>query len=153
MEKDLDRAYDCNVIYPSYRNLIAVSSVADYLFSGSCQTLEGHEGAYYKYDMEARLDKIITQLDKVISQLESIKNNQNRLYNVAKDSKNAIERLERSMEETKKEFASLAEQSSITNSQLEKLTYNTALIEFNTDQTRRQVELRNRVDGILPRVW
>lgn len=79
-EKILKFYYDKDIIYPKYRGLIPVTSFCDYLKSGVCDTLEGHEGCYNKYDVEVRLDMIIYQLDEVLSELEDIKENQFTLY-------------------------------------------------------------------------
>lgn len=76
----LRQMYSIGVIYPKYQNLIAISSFYDYLMSGRCSELEGHEGAYNIYEMEARLDRIVTQLDIVIAKLDKIQQNQYMLY-------------------------------------------------------------------------
>ena len=86
MERDLDRAYSCNVIYPTYRNPVAVTSFHDYLQSNRCDRLDGHEGAYNLFNVESRLDKIITRLDLIGSQLEAIRNTQYMLYTTMKES-------------------------------------------------------------------
>ena len=82
----LVRFYNMEIIMPKYRNLIAVSSFKDYLDEGRCYELSGHEGAYNLYNIEARLDKIVTQLDAVISNLSEIKYNQYSLYQAVKES-------------------------------------------------------------------
>ncbi len=76
----LQQMYSIGIIYPKYQNLIAISSFYDYLMSGRCSELEGHEGAYNIYEMEARLDRIVTQLDVVIQKLDQIQRNQYMLY-------------------------------------------------------------------------
>ena len=82
----LVRFYNMEIIMPKYRNLIAVSPFKDYLDEGRCYELSGHEGAYNLYNIEARLDKIVTQLDAVISNLSEIKYNQYSLYQAVKES-------------------------------------------------------------------
>lgn len=72
--------YDKNIIFPKYRNLVMVSSLYEYICSGRCNTLEGHEGAYNILELEIRLDKIIIQLDRIISMLERISQNQYVVY-------------------------------------------------------------------------
>ena len=149
MERDLSRAYSCNVIYPAYRNLVAVTSFHDYLQSGRCERLDGHEGAYNLFNLESRLDKIITKLDQIGSQLESIKYNQQMLYTTMKESKQQLEILNGAARTMTERLDTLAANEAVTNAQLEKLNYNTELIKFNTDQTRQEIALRNRMDGIL----
>lgn len=72
--------YSRDIIYPKYQNMIAVSSFNDYLKSGVCTELEGHEGCYNKFDVEIRLDTIINKMEDVLSNLELIRNNQHTLY-------------------------------------------------------------------------
>lgn len=76
----LEAYYRKDIIYPKYRSLIPISSFCDYLQSGVCETLEGHEGCYNKFDLEVRLDTIISRIDDVIDNLDQIKFNQHTLY-------------------------------------------------------------------------
>lgn len=76
----LSTLYDKNIIFPKYRSLVAMSSIAEYLISGRCDQLEGMGGAYNLYEEEIRLNLIITQLNKVVESLEQIKNCQFLLY-------------------------------------------------------------------------
>ena len=149
MERNLNRAYSYNVIYPSYRNLVAVSSFYDYLYSGKCSTLEGHEGAYNIFDMESRMDKIITQLDRISYQLENIRYSQNTLYTIMKSSNDKLDRMQNSIYNSENYLLSLSRSAALTNSQLERIECNAELTRFNTEQMQREIELRNRVDGII----
>lgn len=69
-EEALNSLYCAGIIFPKYRNLIAISSIYEYFESGRCNTLTGHEGAYNIYENEIRLNRIIVQLDIVIDKLE-----------------------------------------------------------------------------------
>ena len=149
MEKNLERAYSCNIIYPTYRNLVAVTSFHDYLESNCCDRLEGPNGAYNKFDVECRLDKIITRMEDISRQLNSIKYSQYMLYTVVSESNKQLERLNRSCENATAQLQKISYQAAIREEQLEKLSYNTELINFNADQTRREIELQNRVNGII----
>lgn len=73
--------YDMDVIYPKYRNLVAVSTIYEYLSSGRCDRLDGPDGAYNLYEMELRQNIVIGQLSSIIENLNQIKNNQFVLYN------------------------------------------------------------------------
>lgn len=77
--------YHLDVIYPKYRNLVAVTTIYEYLASGRCDTLEGADGAYNLYEMELRQNIIIGQLSSVLDSLEQIKSNQFTLYNEIKE--------------------------------------------------------------------
>ena len=58
--------YSLDVIFPKYRNIIAVSSFYEYLLSGRCDKLEGAEGAYNIFESELRMNLIINKIDDVI---------------------------------------------------------------------------------------
>ncbi len=80
LEYALITFYHQNIIYPKYRNFVAVTTIYEYLASGRCDTLEGADGAYNLYEMELRQNIIIGQLSSVLDSLEQIKNNQFTLY-------------------------------------------------------------------------
>ncbi len=81
VKETLQQLYNLNVIYPKYRNFVAVATFYEYFSSGRCKSLEGHEGAYNIYENEVRLNTIINKLDDVISHLNEIKENQYAIYN------------------------------------------------------------------------
>lgn len=72
----LNQYYSANIIYPKYRNLVAVSMFEEYIQSGRCSILEGHEGAYNLYESELRMNLILTKLDDIIDRLDQISENQ-----------------------------------------------------------------------------
>ena len=80
LEQALEMLYDENVIFPKYRNMVAIITINEYLMSGRCFELEGPNGAYNLYEMELRQNIIIGQLATVIDNLEQIRNNQFSLY-------------------------------------------------------------------------
>lgn len=73
------------LLFPKYRNMVAIVMFIEYLESRRCSDLIGHEGAYNIYENEIRLNLIITQLNDVISRLDEIKDNQYYLYNLISD--------------------------------------------------------------------
>lgn len=77
----LHKLYSLNILYPKYRNFVAVASFYEYFASGRCTTLEGHEGAYNIFENEIRLNAIMYKLDDVINHLEEIQHNQYAIYN------------------------------------------------------------------------
>ena len=81
LREALDSLYDMDVIYPKYRNLVAVSMIYEYLSSGRCDRLDGPDGAYNLYEMELRQNIIIGQLSSIVENLNQIRNNQFTLYN------------------------------------------------------------------------
>ncbi len=86
----LKQYYDLNIIHPKYRSLIPVTSFCEYLETGRCSQLEGHEGAYNIFENEIRLDKIATQIEVVIQHLDRIEQNQYYLYQTISDSNKKI---------------------------------------------------------------
>ena len=76
----LNKLYAQDIIFPKYRNLVAIASIYEYLASGRCDKLEGSDGAYNLYEMELRQNIVIGQLSRIINNLERIKMNQYALY-------------------------------------------------------------------------
>lgn len=78
----LKQYYSTGIIFPKYRNLVAVCSLLEYFMSGSCDTLKE---AYNKYDNEVLFKQVITKLDDILHSLDSIKENQYMLYDAIKE--------------------------------------------------------------------
>ena len=89
-EKTLNAYYDLDVIYPKYRNLIAVTTFIEYLESGRCKSLYGYTGCYNVYEQELRQNVIIGKLDQVLAKLEQIKKMQFATY-LAIQTSNALQ--------------------------------------------------------------
>lgn len=90
----LGNLYAKNVIFEKYRyDLVAISMFAEYLKSGRCYSLSGHEGAYNLYEHEIRMGIIISKLDEVIERLDRIENNQYRLFETINEIKNQQNRI------------------------------------------------------------
>jgi len=114
----LQEIYALDVIYIKYRNIVAACSFYDYIMSGRCNTLEGHEGAYNIFENQIRLDLIISKLDVVISKLEDIKENQFMLYHALSEGNeltskliNNVQALSRSVDYNAKQTAIAAQNS------------------------------------------
>lgn len=112
LENALRELYSANVIFPKYRDMVAISAINEYLLSGRCSELEGQAGAYNLYEMELRQNIIIGQLSNIISNLEQIRNNQYTLYQElvkANDTVNGILYSVRGVEENTRLTAYFAE--------------------------------------------
>ena len=70
----------------------------EYLQSGRCYTLEGHEGAYNLYEEEKFKEIILTKLDDIISRLDTIIANQEELANEIIRSRNEANRIATTIE-------------------------------------------------------
>lgn len=122
----LDRYYQKNIIYPKYRNLLAISSIYEYLSAGRCTCLEGHEGAYNLFELEAHQNIIINKLDEVILHLERIEDNQHMLYSAIQDSNLKTERLSHEI--------------SLAADNLQKIENNTRITAYNSGITAQNTE-------------
>ena len=80
LKQSLDTLYSADIIFPKYRNLVAVSAIYEYLSSGRCDRLDGSNGAYNLYEMELRQNIVIGQLSAILSNLEQIRTSQYTLY-------------------------------------------------------------------------
>lgn len=80
LEGALQKVYAENIIFPKYRNIVAITAINEYLQSGRCSELEGASGAYNLYEMELRQNIIIGQMSVIVDNLEQIRNNQYSLY-------------------------------------------------------------------------
>lgn len=68
----LNKFYNTANVYDTYRNIIAMCHIVEYLKSGICSELSGRDGAYmiFKYEMYEK--KKIEQLETIIEQLTQI---------------------------------------------------------------------------------
>ena len=116
LEAALEAHYSDGVIFPKYRNMVAITTINEYLMSGRCYELEGPNGAYNLYEMELRQNIVINQLSSIITNLEQIRNNQYTLYQEltkANATVNDILRGVRGIEENTKLTAYFAEVNAI----------------------------------------
>ena len=95
----LQQLYDKNVIYPKYRNMVAVCTIYEYLESGRCSALDGPNGAYNLYESELRQNLIINKLDEVIDNIAIIQNNQFQLYKKLDAIETSMKNLDKSLKE------------------------------------------------------
>ena len=51
----LEKLYAADVIFPKYRNMVAICTIYEYFVSGRCTTLVGADGAYNLYESELAL--------------------------------------------------------------------------------------------------
>jgi len=86
----LQQLYDLDIIFPKYRNMIAICSIYEYFASGRCTELTGADGAYNLYESELIQDLIINKLDTIVKQLEAIKQNQYVLYSEIKNTNSIL---------------------------------------------------------------
>ena len=133
--------YSYNVIYPKYRNVVALSSFYDYLMAGRCSTLAGAEGAYNLYETESRADLIITKLTDVIASLDKIQDNQYMLYQQMSEVNTGIQELNQSMSKVVTSLAHLEMTGSEMKAYLKSLATNTLDISKNVKSIAENTEI------------
>lgn len=114
----LNAIYSLDIIHPSYRNLVAVSTFYDYFDKGICVSLTGRDGAYAFYEEALRFQRIETKLDVIISKLDEISENQRYIAELVREGNASLKRIE------KQNDRMISQQSEIVE--------NTALTEYNT---------------------
>ena len=142
----LQEYYSKNILYGAYQNITAVCSIYEYLKSGKCSQLQGHEGAYVLYDHERRLDRIVEGLDRISVQLEQIKHNQFMMYSAFQEANRTLTHIENELNEQVRLQKFNAAQNSI-------IAYNTAVAakELHMSNWLKRYELDKA--GMLPFAW
>lgn len=91
--------YGYNIIYPKYRNYVAITTFCEYVASGRCSSLEGVDGAYNLYETECMNNLIVSQLTIIADKLEDIKQNQILMYKELKTINQNLKKLNETMKE------------------------------------------------------
>lgn len=90
--------YGYDIVFPKYRNAVALSTFYEYLSAGRCTQLEGADGAYNIYENEIRADRIIGQLTQVIERIDDIKDGQYMIYSELQSVNKNLDRLNKTMD-------------------------------------------------------
>lgn len=122
----LESYYAKGVIYKKYQNFVAVSSFYEYLDSGRCTTLEGHEGAYNIFENELRQNVIIEKLDEVIRYLDRIEGNQSMLYYAIQESNQMVNQMSGELIEVSTKLTGIENNSAV-------VAYNSRIAAGNTE--------------------
>ena len=109
----LDCLYTRSGIYQKYRSIVAACSFYEYFQSGRCDEFEGPNGAYNKFEEEARLNLIISKLDDVVERLDRIENNQHTLHTSITEGNQMIKKLVSNANAISKKVDFIASQSEI----------------------------------------
>ena len=133
-KKLLQEYYDMGFIYPKYRGLVPICTIYEYLESGRCFSLLGHEGAYNLYENELRMNTIIGKLDDVIDRLDDISASQRLLAQEIKQSNAQLSRISYTLDNIENNTALTQYYSSITASNT---TFMSWLAAFSYDEQKR----------------
>ncbi len=175
-KETLKQIYNKDIIFPKYRSMVMICSLYEYVCSGRCTALEGHEGAYNLLEMEIRLDKIVTQLERVIQLLGTIRQNQYMLYSAIQDANRQSAKILESTEQITSQLQSVqtsnqklfggiqtgiqmgiqvAERQSISmaqmTQQLSALQATSALTAYQAEQAQKELHYMNQMDYLSGR--
>lgn len=126
----LNKLYDKNIIFPKYRNLVALCTIYEYFLSGRCDELEGPNGAYNLYETELRQNLIINKMDTIICKLDEIKDNQYLLYSELKESNRMISDMKRSVNAIEKSAEDFAKSAAVSTYYAKILAKNTEALKY-----------------------
>ncbi|MBQ3182574.1 MAG: hypothetical protein IJB57_02790 [Clostridia bacterium] len=130
-----NKLYSYNIVFEKYRNIVALSSIYEYLMAGRCTSLEGADGAYNIYESEIRMDRIIDQLDTVITSLDQIKQNQFMIYSKLEEINSSLHRLENTMSKAVTSIDAIKVNTDSMNKYMENISKNTDVIAHNSAVT------------------
>lgn len=145
----LEKLYEKNIIHKKYRGFIPVCSLYEYFDTGVCTQLEGHEGAYNKYDTESRLDRIVTKLDQVIERLDEIKLNQEVLCDAIQESNRKLDQINRNCDQLSNRLSGIQAQGAELNARVAQLQTTSDLNLYVNACAKRELEYMNRANRIF----
>jgi len=85
--------YNKGIVFEKYRSLVPICMFYEYLQSGRCSELTGHEGAYNIYENEIRMNIILSKLDDIIERLDRIESNQYTLAHAIRETNAEVNKL------------------------------------------------------------
>lgn len=119
-KNNLQRIYTANVLPTKYRNLVAVTTLYEYLETGRCNTIQGHGGIYDTYEKERIQLAQLQQMIETNQRLSRIEDNQRyicqELYKM-NNSLSAIKSSLKSIENTNAQIAKNTAISAVANQQ------------------------------------
>ena len=130
----LQKYYSMGFVYPKYRGLVPVFTLYEYLESGRCFSLLGHEGAYNLYENELRMNTIIGKLDDIIDRLDDISAGQRLLAQEIRRSNEQLNRISMTLDNIENNTALTQYYSSVTASNT---TFMSWIAAFSYDEQKR----------------
>lgn len=134
----LNNYYALGVIYPAYQKLSCVAYLYEYLVSGSCDSLQGHEGGYNILRTEMKLDRVIQNQEVMMSKLDTIVYNQGVLHDAIDDVYYNIDNMSNKICKSATKISNTIQSSSNQiNSRLESIEYTNEINAMNTEFTNQ----------------
>ena len=116
----LDKLYSENILPQQYRNIVAVTTMLQWLSSGRCTEIYGHGGLFDTYENDLKMNMIIGRLDEISSKLDAIMENQNMLYNeirrgneIAEKTYQSVRQIENNTDQMKRDISQINTNSAI----------------------------------------
>lgn len=138
--KNLKNLYSSDWLYPKYQNLVAVTSILEYIESGRCDSLTGPNGAYNIFENELKMNTIINKLDRIIENLSAIKENQFILY---QEMNYANQKMDAMFSNIENEFQRIA---SNIDSHTSALNYNSEAQIYASKEIQKELEYMNKMN-------
>ena len=135
-----------DIIYPKYLDFVAITTIAEYLETGRCDSLEGANGAYNLYEREVRANRVIAQLDQVLESLEEIKQNQYKAYTVLLQVSKDMSAMSEKMTSAVKSLSNISKNTDNIKETNEQIAYNTAKTAY---YSKVNAELTNALGYIM----
>ncbi len=132
-QQALDMFYSVDVVYPKYRNMKAIYSFLEYICSGRCSELQGHEGAYNLYEEDLKFDRIIDRLDIISEQIVGISDDLSIIQNNQRNQYEAV------LEINKKQDK-IIQQEYNNGRMLQNIQVNSSLSLYNENRSRQRLE-------------
>lgn len=147
-KSNLDKIYKKNVLYPKYRNFVAVCTMYEYVCSGRCAELEGSDGAYNLYEMESRMDKIVTQLDCALQALSRIEKSQYILFEAIQTTNKQSKMMLDATEQLTSQVSKLNTNAESLSARLKAIEEHSAIHEYQAKRITKELEYMNRMNYI-----
>lgn len=149
VKETLQKLYDTkhqleslDIVYPKYRDFVALSTISEYLETGRCEVLEGANGAYNLYENEIRANMVISQLDKVLTSLDEIKENQYKTYSLLNNINNSITDISNKMNGAINVLSGISKNT-------KNIKENSDLIAYNTAKAAHYAKVNNQLTNAL----
>lgn len=142
-KKLLEKMYNINLIYSSYRGLANVCALYDYIASDAAATMKE---AYNILIPHIDRGEIITNLKQISSKLDAIYTNQRRTYDIMVESNNKIDKLVKSSDSLFDEVHRLSSDVNSFSSDIENIKKNSELSAYYNKQTAKQLEYSNAMN-------
>ena len=148
-ESILNKYYDLNVIFPSYRGMTNVCMLYEYIASGRTHSLQQtptDQGAYNILGQEVLMNKVILKLDDILANLQQIKYNQGTIYKSIEMANNKLDSIHSDIDSLSGRLERISENTSALNRQAGELVKTSSLNAYYQAQANKQLEYMNRMN-------